>query len=74
MSEIAYIETQGGDKVVIRNGFFWAEADGASIEMGSRVNGSIRGCVVCERPRWWQVRRWYRAWRYWLNLGRVSTP
>jgi len=48
---------------VIRNGFFWLPAGG--IEAGE--NCAIIGCVFMERPRWWQLRLWYRAFQWWIR-------
>lgn len=49
----------------INGGFFWAQQSSPIVLSGTAMVSNV---VVCGRPRWYQVRRWYRAFRLWLAL------
>ncbi len=56
----------------VNGGFFWIQSDGA-IELNETTPITISNCVFMARPRWWQIRSWFRAIKYVLALPH-STP
>jgi hypothetical protein len=54
--------------MLIDGGFFWVADDNAPVIVDSDRYDRVTRCVFYYRPKWYQVLRWYRAWRYWLAL------
>jgi uncharacterized SAM-binding protein YcdF (DUF218 family) len=52
--------------MMVDGGFFWTGGGHPVVTLadGDRVTN----CVFYARPQWYQLMRWYRAWRYWLAL------
>lgn len=54
------------ERTRINGGFFWVQDAGGILISGGGV--VFTNNVICGRPRWWQLRRWYRAIKLWLAL------
>ena len=54
-------------RTIVRGGFFWLR-ESAAIEIEDGAQALIAHCVFVSKPRWWEIRRWYQAWRLWLNM------
>lgn len=52
--------------ITLHGGFFWMQTK-APVQIKAK-DVLLEGCVFCGRPIWYQVRRWYRAVKLWLNL------
>ena len=51
----------------VSGGFFWLH-DEPGITFVDGEDAVVAQCTFVERPKWWQIRRWYQAWRLWLAL------
>jgi hypothetical protein len=57
-------------KAEVKYGFFWVPSEGSNLRL---VHGSsIRNGAIVTVPRWWEVRRWYRAFRLWISIAKQA--
>lgn len=76
---VTFEHREDGDGVVVADGFFWlapGERPGFGLMTTKEHPNLVVNCALVPRPRWWQVRAWLRALRFWLLLafGRSLPP
>lgn len=54
-----------GKKMIINGGFFWDQKNGSII---MQDNDTATHCVIMVYPKWYQISRWVKVFRYVINL------
>ena len=59
-------------RTTIRGGFFLLNGTEPAIRVVGAARATIEHVVIASRPRWYQVRRWWRLARMFLAMSREA--